>query len=69
MKVFSFFTEPASYTIDLIDNVYDVMSIEYCFLNSHSEAYSNFKEKPSYLVGLFLFTKYTPLRIIATAKI
>ena len=43
MKVFSFFTEPASYTLDLIDNVYDIMSIDYCFLNSHSEAYSNFK--------------------------
>ena len=45
MKVFSFFTEPASYTLDLIDNVYDIMSIDYCFLNSHSEAYSNFKGK------------------------
>jgi len=43
VKVFSFFTEPASYTLDLIDNVYDIMSIDYCFLNSHSEAYSNFK--------------------------
>ena len=41
--MFSFFTEPASYTLDLIDNVYDIMSIDYCFLNSHSEAYSNFK--------------------------
>jgi len=43
--MFSFFTEPASYTLDLIDNVYDIMSIDYCFLNSHSEAYSNFKGK------------------------
>ena len=43
MKVYGFFTEPASYTLDLIDNVYDTMSIDYCFLNSHSEAYANFK--------------------------
>ena len=45
MKVFSFFTEPASYTLDLIDNVYDAMSIDYCFLNSHSKAYTNFNGK------------------------
>ena len=42
MKVFSFFTEPASYTLDLVDNVFDQMSIDYCFLNSHSKAYKNF---------------------------
>ena len=45
MKVFSFFTEPASYTLDLIDNVYDTMSIDYCFLNSQSNAYTSFKGK------------------------
>lgn len=45
MKVFSFFTEPASYTLDLIDNVHDIMSINYCFFNSHSEAYTSFKGK------------------------
>jgi glycosyltransferase involved in cell wall biosynthesis len=45
VKVFSFFTEPASYTLDLIDNVYDTMSIDYCFLNSHSNAYTSFKGK------------------------
>ena len=45
MKVFSFFTEPASYTLDLIDNVYDTISIDYCFLNSHSNAYTSFKGK------------------------
>ena len=45
MKVYGFFTEPASYTLDLIDNVYDIMSIDYCFLNSHSKAYASFKGK------------------------
>jgi glycosyltransferase involved in cell wall biosynthesis len=50
MKVFSFFTEPASYTLDLIDNVYDLMSIDYCFLNSHSEAYSNSKVEKNIFV-------------------
>ena len=45
MKVFSFFTEPASYTLDLVDNVYDKMSIDYCFLNSHSKAYKNFSDR------------------------
>ena len=45
MKVYGFFTEPASYTLDLIDNVYDAMSIDYCFLNSHSKAYTNFNGK------------------------
>jgi len=45
VKVYGFFTEPASYTLDLIDNVYDIMSIDYCFLNSHSKAYASFKGK------------------------
>tara|TARA_B110001469_G_scaffold58324_1_gene56038 strand:- start:867 stop:1919 length:1053 start_codon:yes stop_codon:yes gene_type:complete len=45
VKVYGFFTEPASYTLDLIDNVYDIMSIDYCFLNSHSKAYASFKRK------------------------
>ena len=43
--MFSFFTEPASYTLDLVDNVYDKMSIDYCFLNSHSKAYKNFSDR------------------------
>ena len=43
MKVFSFFTEPASYTLDLVDNVFNPMSIDYCFLNSHSKANKSFK--------------------------
>ncbi len=42
MKVFSFFTEPASYTLDLIDNVYQPMSIDYCFLKSSSKAINKF---------------------------
>ena len=45
MKVYSFFTEPASYTLDLVDNVYDKMSIDYCFLNSHSKAFASFNDK------------------------
>ena len=40
MKVFCFFVEPASYSIDLGINVYDKHKIDYCFMNSTSLAAS-----------------------------
>lgn len=38
MKVYCFFTEPASYTVDLINNIHQPLEIDYCFLKSNSEA-------------------------------
>ena len=43
MKIFCYFIEPASYTFDLIKNVYDDLKIDYCFLKSSSLAKSNYK--------------------------
>ena len=36
MKIFVFFVEPASYTIDLINNVHRKKKIKYCFIKSSS---------------------------------
>ena len=41
MKIYCFFTEPASYTLDLIKHVYSPMNIDFCFLKSVSEAKSS----------------------------
>ena len=38
MRVFCYFVEPASYTIDLIVNVHLKQGIEYAFINNKSEA-------------------------------
>ena len=55
MKVFSFFTEPASYTLDLVDNVYDTMSIDYCFLNSISKAKTKSKVRKNIFMDKLSF--------------
>ena len=49
MKIFCYFIEPASYTIDLIKNVYDDLKIDYCFLKSSSLAKSNYKIESIFL--------------------
>ena len=41
MRVFCYFKEPASYTIDLAKNIYEKNNIKYCFINSYTEAKSN----------------------------
>ncbi len=40
MKIFTYFVEPAAYSLDLIKNVHDKQSIQYCFIKNYSEAKS-----------------------------
>jgi len=37
MKIFTYFIEPACYTIDLINNIYEPLKIKYCFIKSYTE--------------------------------
>ena len=41
MNVFCYFVEPASYTLDLIANIYSKHNISYCFIYAKSFARSN----------------------------
>ena len=50
MKVFTYFVEPASYTVDLIANVHSKQEVGYAFINKESEA----KTKESPLLSTFL---------------
>ena len=36
MKVFCYFVEPASYSLDLAKNIYEKNNIDYCFIKSTS---------------------------------
>ncbi len=47
MKVYCYFVEPASYTLDLAKYVYDQNNIDYCFIKSSS--YAKSKQKTSKL--------------------
>ena len=38
IKVFTYFVEPASYTLDLIKNIYSKLGIPYVFIKNKSEA-------------------------------
>ena len=49
MKVFCFFVEPASYTIDLALNVYDKNKINYCFIYSNTLVVSDSKSNKDFL--------------------
>ena len=40
MKVFTFFVEPGSYTLDLISNIHQQMGIDYIFLKNSSHTHS-----------------------------
>ena len=57
MKLFCYFVEPASYTIDLAKNIYDKNKIEYCFINSYSLAKSYIRPHKTYLDKLPLIAK------------
>jgi len=60
MKIYCFFTEPASYTIDLIKYVYEPLKIDFSFLKSESKAKSNTKENRNiFLDKLSFFKKLT----------
>ena len=63
MKVFTYFVEPASYTIDLIVNVHSKQGIGHAFINSKSEAITNeFLESPIFLSNLSLIQKIKFIR-------
>ncbi len=63
MKVFTYFVEPASYTIDLIVNVHSKQGIEHAFINSKSEAITNeFLSSPIFLSNLSLIQKIKFIR-------
>ena len=40
MKVFCYFVEPASYTLDLVKNIHERMQIDYCFIKSDTFAFA-----------------------------
>ena len=65
MKIYCFFTEPASYTLDLIEYVYNPLKIDFCFFKSESEAKTNinvneniFLDRLSFLSILNLLLEY-----------
>ena len=41
MNVFTYFVEPASYTLDLINNIHSKMNIDYLFIKNSSYVKSN----------------------------
>tara|TARA_B100001741_G_C16555109_1_gene602098 strand:+ start:6185 stop:7243 length:1059 start_codon:yes stop_codon:yes gene_type:complete len=58
MRVFSYFVEPASYTLDLINNIYLKLKIPFVFIRGHSEAKSSQKvDKENFLNQRNLFSK------------
>ena len=60
MRIFCFFVEPASYSLDLASFVYDKRKIDYCFIRSNTLVFSNTKsskvllDKKS-LIARFIF--------------
>ena len=49
MRIFCFFVEPASYTLDLASNVYDKNEIDYCFIKSNTLVVSDSKSNKDFL--------------------
>ena len=49
MKVFCFFVEPASYTLDLALNIYVKNKIDYCFIKSNTLVVSDSKSNKDFL--------------------
>lgn len=49
MRVYCYFVEPASYTLDLASNIYDNNSIDYSFIKSNTLAVSDSKLDKIYL--------------------
>ena len=39
MKTFAYFVEPALYSIDLSNNIYDKMNISYCFIKENTYSF------------------------------
>ena len=58
MKVFCYFVEPASYTIDLVKNVHVKHNIDYCFINEKSTAETTDSINVVYLSQLSFLAKF-----------
>ncbi len=52
MKIFCYFVEPASYTIDLANNIYEKKNIDYCFINSTTLVPSKINTQKDFLDNL-----------------
>jgi len=57
MRVFCYFVEPASYTLDLAANIYDKNKIDYCFINSRTLVESNKQSEKIFLNDLSILSK------------
>ena len=57
MRIFCYFVEPASYTLDLASNIYDKNNIDYCFIKTTSLVQSDEKSDKVFLDKKLLFGK------------
>ena len=57
MRVFCYFVEPASYTLDLAANVYDKKKIDYCFIKSNTLVKSSSQTTKDFLESKSLISK------------
>ena len=57
MKIFCYFVEPASYTIDLSNNIHSKIGIEFCFIKSNTLVEANIKSKKKFLDKLCIISK------------
>ena len=58
MRVFCYFVEPASYTLDLANQIYDNIGINYCFIKSDTLVLSEKKSEKVFLDKMSLFSKF-----------
>ena len=57
MRIFCYFVEPASYTLDMARNIHDKNQIDYCFIKSETLAVSNSSSNKVFLDRLSFFRK------------
>ena len=57
MKLFCYFVEPASYTLDLVRNIHSKNQIDYCFIKSYSLAKSDKNSDKVFLDRMSFMTK------------
>jgi glycosyltransferase involved in cell wall biosynthesis len=57
MRIFCYFVEPASYTLDMARNIHDKNQIDYCFIKSETLSVSNSSSNKVFLDRLSLFRK------------
>lgn len=57
MKVYCYFVEPASYTLDLAKNIYEQNNIDYCFIKSSTYAKSKQKTRKQCLQNQSIYNR------------